>query len=599
MLKPRSTSTRELVNLDGMWRFALDSRVEASPWEAELVTALEAPVPSSYNDLFVDPEIRDHVGWVWYQRTVRVPRGWRGDRIILRLDSATHHGRVYVDEHLVADHSGGYTPFEADITDHVNAGGEFRLTVAVSNELTIATIPPGHIVVTEDGRRQQKYHHDFYNYGGLARSVWLYSKPSVHIDDITVVTGVKGTTGLVDYSVAVDGESDVRVRLLDADGSEVAMATGKSGTLSVADVHLWQPGAAYLYTLVTELVEDGDVVDEYPLPVGVRTVEVRDTEFLINGEPFYFTGFGKHEDTPVRGKGHDPAYLVHDFELLKWIGANSFRTSHYPYAEEVLEYADRQGIVVIDETAAVGFNLGVSGGMTARNPPPTFSPETLGEQMQATHAQHLRELIARDKNHPSVVMWCIANEPASQEIGAYEYFEPLATLARELDPTRPITYTAWLLANAENDLIAPLFDVIGMNRYFGWYIDTGDLPSAAIKLEADIRGWIEKFGKPVMMTEYGADTLAGLHSLIDMPWSEEYQDAYFEMHHRVFDQFPELVGEHVWNFADFRTTAGIHRVDGNKKGVFTRDRRPKTAAKSLRARWRTNGNRKPPTAAEH
>ena len=133
------------------------------------------------------------------------------------------------------------------------------------------------------------------------------------------------------------------MRLTDAAGSTVAEASGSSGSLSIADATLWQPGAAYLYELTAEVVDGETVVDAYRLPVGIRTVEVRGAEFLINGEPFYFTGFGKHEDAAVRGKGHDNAYLVHDFELLDWIGANSFRTSHYPYAEEVLEYADRHG----------------------------------------------------------------------------------------------------------------------------------------------------------------------------------------------------------------------------------------------------------------
>ncbi|TKG71006.1 beta-glucuronidase [Prauserella endophytica] len=593
MLKPTPTPTRELVSLDGLWRFAVDGPELERPWSGRLPGDREAPVPSSYNDLFLDPAVRDHVGWAWYQREVRVPRGWRGERVVLRLESATHHGRVYVDDVLVAEHIGGYTPFEADITNHVEAGASFRLTVGVDNELTPATLPPGHVVTTEDGRRRQIYHHDFYNYAGLARSVWLYSTPLEHIRDITVVTDVDGDAGRVGYQVDAATDSEVRVSLRDAEGQRVAESGGATGTLTVPDVVLWQPGAAYLYTLTAEVVRDGAVVDSYSLPVGVRTVEVRGQEFLINGEPFYFTGFGKHEDTPVRGKGHDPAYLVHDFELLDWIGANSFRTSHYPYAEEVLEYADRHGIVVIDETAAVGLNLGVAGGMTARNPPLTFSEEGLGVQMRHTHAQHLRELIQRDKNHPSVVMWCIANEPASQEEGAYEYFEPLANLARELDPSRPITYTAWLMANADNDRVASLFDVIGINRYYGWYIDNGDLSSAEAHLEADIRSWIEKYDRPVMMTEYGADTFAGLHSLFDMPWSEEYQVAYFQMHHRVFDRFPGFVGEHVWNFADFRTTTAVHRVDGNKKGIFARDRRPKSAAFELRRRWRGLEGRKP------
>jgi beta-glucuronidase len=587
MLKPRSTPTRELVNLDGLWRFALDGG------PGPLDTTLEAAVPASYNDLFTDSAIRDHVGWVWYQRNVRVPRGWAGERVVLRVDAATHQGKVYVDDVLVAEHAGGYTPFEADVTEHVRAGQEFRLTIGVNNELTDTTIPPGTITVTADGRRRQTYLHDFYNYAGLARSVWLHSRPMVHVEDITIVTGLDAGTGTVEYAVQTSAPAAVRVRAVDATGAEVAAADGAAGTLRIKDVTLWRPGAAYLYDLLVEVLDGDQVIDSYTEPFGVRTVEVRGTQFLINGEPFYFTGFGKHEDTPVRGKGHDNAYLVHDFQLMDWIGANSFRTSHYPYAEEVMEFADRHGIVVIDETAAVGLNLAVAAGLTGAPARPTFSPETFGEATREAHAQAIRELIARDKNHPSVVMWCIANEPSSNEEGAREYFEPLVELTRKLDPTRPVSYAAVIFATHENDRLADLFDVLCINRYYGWYIATGDLATAETYLEHDLRGWAEKFGKPIMMSEYGADTMPGLHSVWDTPWTEEYQQAYLAMHHRVFDRIEAFVGEHVWNFADFQTSHGIHRVDGNKKGVFTRDRRPKAAAHTLRARWKPLAGRKP------
>jgi beta-glucuronidase len=594
MLKPLSTPTRELVNLDGVWRFAIDSRVGDRPWTGLLDTPLEAAVPASYNDLFVDPEIRDHVGWVYYQREVRVPRGWSDERILLRFDAATHAAKVYVDDELVGEHVGGYLPFDVDLTDRVTAGGRFRLTVAVSGDLSNETIPPGKIEVGMDGRKKQTYFHDFYNYAGLARSVWLHSEPVQRIADVTVVTGFEGSTGSVDWTVATDGTGDVRVRLTDAAGAVVAEGTGSAGTLTVPDVTLWRPGAAYLYELTVELTgSDGAVVDSYPVAVGVRTVEVRGHEFLINGEPFYFTGFGKHEDTAVRGKGHDDAYLVHDFQLMEWSGANSFRTSHYPYAEEVLDFADRHGIVVIDETAAVGLNMGVVGGMTGTPPFPTFSEQYAGAATQAAHAEHLRALITRDKNHPSVVMWCIANEPASNEEGALEYFTPLVELARELDPTRPLTYAMVMFATFKNDRIIELFDVVSLNRYYGWYIATGDLATAETYLHGDIQGWIDRTGKPIMMTEYGADTQPGVHSVWDQAWTEEYQVDYLAMNHKVFDRFPQFVGEQVWNFADFATSNGIHRVEGNKKGVFTRDRKPKAAAWALRARWRGLEGRKP------
>jgi beta-glucuronidase len=593
VLKPRSTATRELVGLDGLWLFATDATTEPAPWRGPLDTPLEAAVPASYNDLFTDKAIRGHVGRVWYQRMVRVPRGWDGERVVLRFDAATHHGQVYVDDALVAEHTGGYTPFAADITAHVRAGAEFRLTVGVSNELTNTTIPPGTITVTQDGHRQQKYLHDFYNYAGLARSVWLHSLPAVHVTDIALVTGLDAGSGTVEYAVETNtpAPSGVRVRVLDASGGEVASAEGAAGTLRIDDVTPWQPGAAYLYTLVAEILDsDGTVLDTYPQPFGVRTVEIRGDRFLINGEPFYFTGFGKHEDSPVRGKGHDDAYLVHDFQLMEWAGANSFRTTHYPYAEEILDFADRHGIVVIDETAAVGINLAVEGGLTGRPHRPTYSPDTCNDDTLAAHAQAIRELIDRDKNHPSVVMWCLANEPSTHEDGAREYFEPLVELTRKLDPTRPLSYTHSLLSTLDNDRIADLFDLVCLNRYYGWYIGTGDLATAEASMEAELRAWAEKYGKPILMSEYGADTLPGLHSVWDLPWSEEYQVAYLDAHHRAFDRVPSVIGEHVWNFADFQTTDGIHRVDGNRKGVFTRDRRPKAAARALRARWRALGN---------
>lgn len=587
MLRPRTTAHRETLRLDGLWRFALDSAVADRPWLAVLETSREAPVPASYNDLYPDASVRDHVGLVWYQRTVRVPRGWRGERIMIRLESATHEGAVYVNDELVVSHVGGYTPFEADITDRVTAGEEFRLTISVDNRLAPTSIPPGQVDDGPLGRPRQRYMHDFFNYGGLARSVWLYTTPHDRIDDITVVTGVDGTTGVLRFELAATSRDGVvaRVRVADADGSIVAEGEGSEGVVRIFDVTLWQPGAGYMYQLVAELVEDGEVIDSYSLPVGIRTVEVRGNRFLINGEPFTFRGFGKHEDSAVRGKGHDDAYLVHDIALMRWMGANSFRTSHYPYAEDVLDYADRQGIVVIDETAAVGLNLAIAAGYLGQTEVRTFGPHSFGDATAAAHAQHLRELIARDKNHPSVVMWSIANEPDSRDPGARDYFEPLVDLTRQLDPTRPVTYANMILARPDTDVIADLFDVLSINRYYGWYQDTNDLEAAEAHLETELRAWERAFGKPILISEFGADAIAGLHTVLDQPWSEDYQARMLSAYHRVIDRIDSIVGEHVWAFADFQAMPLTQRVDGNKKGVFTRDRRPKAAVRVLRARW--------------
>ena len=327
------------------------------------------------------------------------------------------------------------------------------------------------------------------------------------------------------------------------------------------------------------------MIDTYVQTVGIRTVEVRGAQFLINGEPFHFRGFGMHEDHLVRGKGHDEASMVHDFALLGWIGANSLRTSHYPYAEEILDHADRLGIVVIDETAAVGLNLGVAGGLMGMAAASTFGDGPIGDAAQANLLAHVEALIDRDCNHPSVVMWSITNEPESATEESVAFFAPIFAAARAADPTRPVAFVNVMLAPPDRCLLTPLSDVVMLNRYFGWYVEHGDLDTAERSLETELRAWVDRYDKPILITEYGADTIAGLHTVDATPWSEEFQAALLERYHRVFDRFPEVVGEQVWNFADFATSPSFMRVEGNKKGVFTRDRRPKLAAHRLRERW--------------
>ncbi|MCW2811737.1 MAG: beta-glucuronidase [Friedmanniella sp.] len=589
MLRPQDTRTRERKNLDGLWSFALDGEGagRSGVWfSGPLADAREMAVPASYNDIAADAAVRDHVGPVWYQRDVWIPRDWDDRRTVLHFEAATHRATVWVGTTEVVSHEGGYTPFEVDITDHVTPGERARITVEVDNRLTFQTIPPGVVEETPQGLRQ-RYWHDFFNYAGLHRSVWLYTTSPAHLTDVTVVTGLDGADGTVDYRTHAAGATDTttRVVLRDAQGTEVARGEGPEGTLTVPSVHRWAPGDGYLYDLELQLVADGAVVDSYHQSVGIRTVRVDGIRFLINEEPFYFTGFGKHEDIPVIGKGHNNAFLVHDFELLDWVGANSFRTSHYPYSEDVLDYADRQGLVLIDETAAVGLNMGLGGGIFGGQGYTTFSPDTANDATQRVHAQAIRELIARDKNHPSVVLWSIANEPESETQESQDYFRPLFDVAREADPTRPVGFVNVMLAPHGTCRVSQFADVLMLNRYYGWYVNTGDLDAAEVAWEQELNAWAGE-GKPIIITEYGADTYPGLHSLVaNSPWTEEYQVDYLDMNHRVFDRVDAVVGEQVWNFADFTTTSGIMRVGGNKKGVFTRDRQPKAAAFALRRRW--------------
>jgi len=385
-------------------------------------------VPASYNDLVTEAAEREHVGDVWYQREVRVPATWQDRRIVLRCDSATHHGTVWAGDIQVAEHSGGYTPFEAEVTDLVTCGEMLRLTVRVGSELSMDTIPPGVVSRSPAGRTRLRYFHDFFNYAGLHRSVWLYTTPRSYIADLAVGTWYDpGTSdGEVTYHLDVAGAGPTSVRLLDAAGAVVAEGTGPDGVLAVPHARPWDPADPHLYRLDARHGHD-----EYCLPVGIRTVQVDGACLLLNGDPVRLRGFGMHEDSVLHGKGHDDARMVRDFALLRWIGANSFRTSHYPYAEEVLDYADRQGLLVIDETPAVGLHLslGNMGDPGAR----TFGPGAIGQQAATAHLAAIQELIGRDRNHPSVIAWSIANEPDTAEPAAREYFAPLAAAARELE----------------------------------------------------------------------------------------------------------------------------------------------------------------------
>ena len=212
-----------------------------------------------------------------------------------------------------------------------------------------------------------------------------------------------------------------------------------------------------------------------------------------------------------------------------------------------------------------------------------FCPERVNAETQANHIAAFRELHARDRNHPCVVMWSLANEAATYEAGARAYFEPVIAAARAIDPHRPMTIAH--CPAMDECQVADLVDVLCLNRYYAWYFDPGRLELIEAQLERNLRDWHRRYGKPVLVSEYGADTIAGLHHTPPVMFSEEFQAEFLQRYHRVFDRLDFVVGEHVWNFADFSTKEGTSRVIGNRKGVFTRQRQPKMAAHMLRERW--------------
>ncbi len=590
MLYPIMTESRSIIDLNGIWNFKLDKGEGfAQKWyESNLKDTIKMAVPSSYNDLIEDEEVRDHVGWVWYERSFTIHKSLLDERIVLRFGSVTHEAKVYLNGKFLVEHKGGFTPFEVEINEFLVLG-ENRLTVAVNNIVDETTLPVGFLKETEvNGKKVIKnlVNFDFFNYAGIHRPVKIYTTPKTYLKDVTIVSRFEESNGYVNYEVEISGEADVEISIIDEENNIVATHKGINGEVTIENVKLWEPMNAYLYKLKIDLVKDGTLIDTYTEEFGVRTVEVKDGKFLINNKPFYFKGFGKHEDSCINGRGFNEAVNIKDFNLMKWIGANSFRTSHYPYSEEIMRLADREGIVVIDETPAVGLHLNfiATGGIFGDG----VKRDTWKEiGTKEAHEQILKELVKRDKNHPSVVMWSVANEPDSDSEGAKEYFEPLIKLTKELDPQkRPVTIVTYLMSTPDKCKVGDIVDVLCLNRYYGWYVAGGDLEEAKRMLKQELDGWKRRCpDKPIMFTEYGADTISGMHDTLPVMFTEEYQVEYYKANHEVVDKCRNFVGEQAWNFADFATSQGILRVQGNKKGIFTRERKPKMIAYALRERW--------------
>ncbi len=584
MLYPITNNSRTIFDLSGIWDFKLGAENYENNISFENCEPIY--VPASYNDQKDTEEYRNHYGWVYYKTDFTIPTFFNDRRIVLRFDAVTHKAKVILNGEIITEHKGGFLPFEIEITDLITLGEKHTLIVAVDNKIDSTTLPVGNensvaffgsdnagIPSVEAGKRYAKKQNipnfDFFNFAGINRKVRIYTTPKNYIEDITIVTDVKDNNGVVDYEIKLSNDNDdVSVVIYDENKTQVAQSVGLSGRIIIQNANLWYPypDKPYLYTME---VSCGN--DIYSLQFGVRTVKVEGTKFLINGKPFYFKGAGKHEDSFFHGRGIDECLNIKDVNLLHLMGANSIRTSHYPYSEEMYNLCDREGIVIIDETPAVGI-----GGDKPY--------ERLN--IKDHHEDVIKDLINRDKNHPSVIMWSLGNEPELERYPqeAFDYWYNLYNLAHSLDKqNRPVTVVC-CQNDYTKDITTRTMDVVCINRYYGWYNLSGDLNAAAYAFNIELDFWQEQ-NKPVILTEYGADAVAGLHRTVPQMFSEEYQVKYFEYINNILDKRKFIIGEHPWNFADFDTFQGCMRVGGNKKGLFTRERNPKMVAHYFKKRW--------------
>ncbi|MHA2400769.1 MAG: glycoside hydrolase family 2 TIM barrel-domain containing protein, partial [Promethearchaeota archaeon] len=462
----------------------------------------------------------------------------------------------------------GHLPFEFDISDKLNREGNI-LVVRVDGTLSPDRVPPsgGPFVYPSAN-------FDFFPYCGIHRPVILYSVPNYYIKDITVITELSDGRAKVHVKVDIEkGTQDEISFKLEGHGivietKEVKNVDQVNSILNVENPKLWTPGTPNLYDLTISLIKDKIAYDSYTLSIGIRTIEVKGDQILLNGEPVYLTGFGRHEDFPIVGRGYIPAVIIKDYSLMKWVGANSFRTSHYPYSDQMMDLADCLGFLVIDEIPAVGL---------------TFDKDHLNRHLDLC-SQYLKELISRDKNHPSVIAWSLANEPTKTSSRSKDFFRGLYDQAKNFDPTRLVTLVNM---HGVKDWAFEFCDIVCLNRYYGWYLNPGEIDKGLESLSIGLDKIHKMYQKPIILTEFGADTIPGAHAQPPEMFSEEYQVEFLSKHIELLNTKDYIVGAHVWNLCDFKTAQGIRRMGGiNYKGVFTRDRRPKMAAHYLRKLWK-------------
>lgn len=600
MLAPQTNTFRAVSDLSGLWDFQIDPLAEGE--SADWIHGLPEPslmaVPGSWNEL--RSEFRDYLDDAWYTRTFQIPDLWNGQRIFLHFGSVNYAATVWLNGNSLGSHLGGHLPFEFDITGKVQNGSN-RLTVKVNNTLRPDRVPTGGGADSAFSGFRRSFpaaNFDFFPYAGIQRQVRLYTTPQIHVQRLSIQTGFEVRSGKgsnsgwlgITSTIAGTAKGTLACTVLE-EGRQVAhqylaVANGMAeGRIDIPDAKLWSPASPFLYEcLFTLLDESSHEIDQYVLHTGIRTVKVENSQILLNGEPVFLKGFGKHEDFPVLGRSFNLPLIVKDGALLEWIGANSYRTSHYPYAEEAMDYADRAGLLIVDEIPAVGLMFG--------------EDSELRETQLRTCKQQLTELIERDSYHPSVIMWSVANEPMPADFmqrfqgkkpdpdgdaAGTLFFADLIGHGRLLDDTRPFTLAGvmggpvpWL----------EICDVILINRYWGWYVMGGQLNLASKALGEELDELHAHLRKPIVISEFGADAIVGHHSQPSEMFSEEYQVEVLKEYLEAAAERPFVAGLHVWNFADFKTAQGAMRPSAmNHKGVFTRDRRPKMAAHYLRTKW--------------
>ncbi|MEP2237200.1 MAG: glycoside hydrolase family 2 TIM barrel-domain containing protein [Maribacter sp.] len=494
-------------------------------------TSLQLDVPGDWNTQM--DKLYYYEGTLWYKKDFNFTPT-PNQESFLYFEAVNYEAIVYLNGEKIGKHVGGYTPFQFNVTDKLVEGNNF-VVVKVDNKRKKENVPT--------------VNQDWWNYGGITRSVHLINVPKTHIVDYSLQLA-KGTTNTINGWVTVANANDgatVNVKIPELKKS--AKATVKDGKASFtinAKPKLWSPDSPKLYKVLVETTTE-KLIDQ----IGFRTVTTDGSKILINGKETFLKGISIHEEAAFKtGR----VVSVEECKvLLNWakeLGCNFLRLAHYPHSEAMVKEAEKMGFLIWSEI------------------PVYWTIQFDNEDTYANAENQLTEMISRDKNRASVVLWSMANETPESE-PRLSFIGNLAKKARQLDNTRLITAALDTQGKGDDgnlieDPLGEVVDVIGINNYCGWYY--GDVDSCS-----NIK-WASAYNKPMIMSEIGGGALYGLHGDKNERWTEEYQDALFKSNIKMMKNIDFMSGLSPWILMDFRSSRRpLRRIqdDFNRKGLIS------------------------------
>jgi beta-glucuronidase len=554
----RDHKVRETISLDGLWQFV--TAADRSD-RGLLPTNYSRPisVPSAWEML---PGLENYRGKAWL-RTTFTSVSDRDVRLV--FGGVSHTGTVYVDGEKVGSHYDAFTPW--DVMVKGLEPGEHELVVEVDN--TFGKHSALHL------------ENDYMTYGGITRPVECQYVPSVHIDKLFATPVKRGRSWSLAVRVRLCNHGRVKrkrsvvlsVAGVTCDLGAVTVGAGKqaelSGMVSSLDVDPWTPDTPALYP-VECLLKDGDhIVDDLIDRVGFRDIKVRGKKVLLNGQSIRLRGYNRHEDHPQFGNALPVEAMITDLEIMRDLGCNTIRTSHYPNDMRFLDLCDEMGFMVWEESHARTVD---------------FDHPMFREQIKDSTV----EMVEWHHNHPSIVMWGCLNECDSKTVEGKKAYEMVLKLFKKLDPSRPTTFAS---DKSMDDICLGLVDIVSWNIYTGWY--GGGLSDIEPVIKQRLR-WLHSDkshggkGKPVILSEFGGGAIYGCRRERGGHWTEEYQRDVLDETLRVYLNHPDIAGATIWQFCDVRVTdhwkPQARPRNMNNKGTVDEYRRPKLAYETVKRR---------------